>query len=577
MIALFQTQRKKENQKNNFQVIDLETRKWTQFIVGGYYDGEKYFEYRDLKTIVEYIRNSKKKLKIFAHFGGGFDFLFLLEKFFQYNLEVESVIPRGSLILSIKVKGKYHTHSLLDSSALLPFSLDSLTKNFDVPTKKGVYDHSKNRGYNKELSEYLKSDCLGLYQVLEKFYSQPLISQAGHAITIASQAQKVFQNYLDKYISAIHVDTNEFMREACHGGRTEIFKPIGKKIFEYDVNSLYPFVMMTNEYPDGIAVKCSYLKPDKLGIYKVRVTAPKDLKIPIIPVKIDKKLLFPLGEFTTTCTSIEIEYAKTLGYKFEIIKGYYFKEKRAYFKDFITDLYAIRQKSLSGSVDNILAKLLMNSSYGKFIIKLDRSLITFKPEIGTRFFREIKLKNKTYEIYEKDVRLKSFNHCGIGAFILAYARIHMHKLMHPISDHVYYTDTDSIWTDMILPSSSEIGALKLEKPKNSDQDFYDEVCFLLPKTYIAQNKDYKKVAMKGFDSRKIKHFNFNDFTMALQGELKLSVTHDETISKFKSALKYKKIVKLKDRQNKTIKAKYSKRTLDLKNNKSYPIILSNKA
>ena len=575
MLNLNPTKRKEKRQPNNFQVIDLETSNWTNFIVGGYYDGKNYFEYQDLKTIVDFINNSEKQLKIFAHFGGGFDFLFLIEQFFEHGVIIESVIPRGSMILSIKIKGKYKTHVLRDSAALLPFSLDSLTKNFNVPTKKGIYDHSLNRGYNQELSEYLKSDCIGLYQVLEAFYSSEIIAAAGPASTIASQAQRVLQNYLPKQIKGIHEQTNEFMRNACHGGRTEIFKPLGKNLYEYDVNSLYPYVMKNFQYPAGLAIKCYYLKEDRLGIYEVIVHAPKDLHIPIIPTKVDKKLIFPLGTFKTTCTSVEIEYAKTLGYKFEIIKGYYFREKEYYFKEFIDALYAIRQKAEKNSVDNILSKLIMNSSYGKFIIKLKKTNLSFELNSESKLFREVKIKGKLYEIYQNDVVLNSFNHCGIGAFILAYARIHMHKLMHPIAPHVYYTDTDSIWTDLVLPSSNELGELKLEKPKGSTKDFYENACFLLPKTYIAQNSDYKKIAMKGFDSRKIKHLNYSDFVLAYQGELKLSVTHDESIAKFKTALKYMKVVTLKNKQTKTIKAKYSKRILDIKNNISYPIFLSN--
>lgn len=556
-----------------FQVIDLEARNWTDFIVGGYYDGKEYFQYRNLDEITNYINESKKPLKIFAHYGGAYDFLFLLENFFKNKIDVQSITMRGSLILSVKIKGLYKYHVLRDSIALLPFSLKTLTNNFNVETKKGDYDHSLNRGYNEELAEYLKSDCLGLHQVLNKFFNSELVRKAGRATTIASQAQKILQTYLKEPVFSPNDEMNEYMREACHGGRTEIFKPLGSKIYEYDVNSLYPTVMKAYEYPSGRAMNTTKFHKNKFGIYTVKVKCP-EIHIPIIPIKTDKKLLFPKGEFTTTITSVEIEYAKTLGYKFKILKGVIFTKKERYFQDFISELYAMRQKAEKNTVDNVLTKLIMNSSYGKFIIKKDKSNLVLNNQEGCSFYKELKVGSETIELFEKPVTLNSFNHCGIGAFILAYARIHMHKLMHPIAEHVYYTDTDSIWTDIKLPSSNELGDLKLELPKNkSNKEYYDKVCFLLPKTYIAESDEFKKVAMKGFDRRKITKLTFNEFNLALLGELKLSVDHDEVVSKFKTAIKNNKILTKKPKFTKNINSKYDKRIINLKTNRSEPIRL----
>lgn len=564
---------KTENERHKkFQVVDIESMNWTEFIVLGFYDGKNYLEFRTGESFVEYIKSLKYSLNCFAHFGGGFDFMFLLEFLIKQKIEIKKIIPRGSNLLEFSFKiGKFE-HTFKDSSALLPYSLKSLTHQFNVETKKGEWDHTKTKGYTPELGEYLKSDCIGLYQVIEAFYESDINKGNKRRSTIASQAQAILRNYLSDPISGVPKSkASEFMRKAAHGGRTEIFKPIGHKIYEYDVNSLYPYVMRENLYPHGKAIGCFSYQENKLGIYEVEVITPENTKIPIIPFKDDKKLIFPVGKFKTFITSVEIEYAKTLGYKFKILDGIYYAESKYYFKEFIDDLYSIRQKFDKNTPMNTNAKLIMNSSYGRFLLRTDRSFITMNPSLGDlKPFNEIKIGNENYELFEKSIEIQTFNNPAIGAFILAYARIHMHKLMNPIADHVYYTDTDSIWTDLKLKSSDKLGDLKLEKASKT-KDYYDSVIFLLPKTYIGLSDDIKKIKMKGFDTRKIEKFTLKDFQMALRGELILELKHEGKIAKFKTATRKNTLLLKKDDFNKRIISKYNKRILDINNNTSYPI------
>lgn len=544
--------------KYQFQVLDLEAWDWINFIVGGFYDGENYFEFRTLDEFSDFINFSEKSLNIYAHFGGGYDFMFLIQNFLENQIKIEQIIPRGSNLLSMKVKGHFKTHTFRDSSAILPFGLKKLTENFNVETKKGEYDHSQNRGYSQELADYLKSDCLGLYQVLEKYFDWDLIKNSGPSSTIATQAQKIFRTYLKEPLFGLADSTNEFCKQACIGGRTEIFRPIGKKVTEVDVNSLYPYVMKENLYPAGRAIKTGKYHNGKFGIYEVEVTAP-EMFLPIIGVKRDKKLLFPTGVFNTTTTSIEIDYAKSKGYKFKIIEGFYFSDKKDYFSDFITDLYKIRKDATKNSINDTLAKLIMNSSYGKFNINIHKENLVFDNLSGGKHFRDIILGDKTIEIYTNPVELKTFVHSAIAAFILANARIHMHKLMEKYQDDLYYTDTDSLFltNGHKVKTGDKLGQLKFVKT-------YDEACFLLPKTYIAENKDFKKIAMKGFNSRKIKHFTVADFKIALAGDLSvLNTEHDKTIAKFKTALLKNKLLMHKKAYTKRLKSKYNKREIVL--------------
>lgn len=110
-------------------------------------------------------------------------------------------------------------------------------------------------------------------------------------------------------------------RDALFGGRTEVFKlyykpKAGEKIRYLDFCSLYPYVNWKGQYPIGHPKKiligqqeCDSVDFDQIeGIIKCRILAPQTLKIPVLPAKIDGKLLFVLCR---TCAEIQNVYACT--------------------------------------------------------------------------------------------------------------------------------------------------------------------------------------------------------------------------------------------------------------------------
>lgn len=542
----------------SFATMDIETMNWTKFIVLGHYDGKTYNEFRQWKRYFKFLK-TEKTTTIFAHFGGKFDFLFVLkESLKNEKIKIINIIPRGSSILCLTIRIGRTDCNFRDSSALLPFSLKSITENFRTNILKGNWDHTKTKGWSPELSKYLKADCISLYESIEKFYQWPLIKKAGPAFTVASQAMRVFRTFLkdDLYNPGKHV--NEYSKKAYFGGRTEIFKPFsrkGQRLFEYDVNSLYPYVMRENFFPIGRGSFTYCFERGKLGIYEARVSAPK-IHIPVLGILHDKKYIFPIGDFEGTFTSEEINYAKTLGYTFQIKRGIFFEQKEKLFDKFINELYSIRLISEKNSVNDIIAKLLMNSSYGRFGMNLERENITFDLDEGVKEFRELQINNKTIQLYKKPVTLESFTHTAIAAFVTSYARIHMHKIMHPIAEHVYYTDTDSIFTTKELKSGKALGELKLEA------EYESGAVFLLPKTYFALGTKKKKIAMKGFDKKKIDLFTLEDFKNALEGDLKrFKITNEPKFASLKQALSKNKIVTMTKASEKQLKALYNKRII----------------
>jgi hypothetical protein len=62
------------------------------------------------------------------------------------------------------------------------------------------------------------------------------------------------------------------------------------------------------------------------------------------------------------------------GYTFEIIQGYQF-DKANLFKDYVNKMYNLRMEYAKGTPMNLIAKLLMNSLYGKFGMRDERTKV----------------------------------------------------------------------------------------------------------------------------------------------------------------------------------------------------------
>lgn len=480
----------------------------------------------------------------------------------------------------------------------------SFVKPFKKPVMEFLYPIFK----RKDLLEYLRKDCEGLHQSLEKFFTWSLIAESKPAWTTASQAVQVLRSFIRDDIMSLPKEVDEFVREAYYGGRTEIFKvfydnrdpyqsftktefkrekhsfvkgigrpekkkkyyhfsgvtelkpePVTtdskfikiKRIFSkrdlikgyhsskeatkylscFDANSLYPTVMQRFTYPNAFK---RWLKGEKdysadnHAVWKVKVRVPDDLYIPPLgTITSDGKFIFPTGVFEGQWTNHEIEYSKTLGVEvLEYYIGAEFEDGGYLFKNFIDTLYQIRldAQARKDDMSQMMAKLLMNSCYGRMGLNPERQQLEFENgQAGVRHFTDINsLDGTVVRIMQKDIVLENaFTNVSIAAFVTSYARVWMHKKMMDIGPrHLYYTDTDSCFIDKEIPSGKELGDFKLEYKS-------EQAIFLLPKTYsingIFDDKGKAKapkIAMKGFDAKKVlSTFRHDDFLNYLHGEL----------------------------------------------------------
>jgi len=466
---------------------DIEANNWIDFLMIGLFDGNEFLIFYDVEDYLKYVLKQESCI-IYFHNGSRYDFLFLYDYILdKYDIQF---INRGSEVIGIKVFTNNSIIEFRDSYALLPFSLEKLIESFEVDVKKVKIDFNKKwTKKSKLMKEHLKNDCIALYKVLDKFFEK----EKYKTYTIASLALRRLLNFNDLEIWNVSNTFDKYFRDNYYrGGRVEVYKMFGKNLYYYDINSLYPFVML-EKMPVNEPVKTKKYKLNKIGFYKIKLLQDTNDYISILSIKTKNGIYYINGVKNDLfyLTNAELELLIENDIKFKVIDGYYFEKSSYLFNDYINYYYEMK-KNAKNNVDKIIAKLMLNSLYGKFGQRLNGY------EISNKVKSDGIILNEDYNLmlYEKKFNLK-YRGVYIAAYITSLARAYHYKLMREIGfENIYYCDTDSIITskklNKDLVNENEIGKLKLV-------DKIKEGVFLLPKTYAFKNFDNKeKSVVKGF-------------------------------------------------------------------------------
>lgn len=488
----------------NHVVFDIEANNWIDFEMAAIYDGESepvvVHSASDLLDVLLQRRFSNRP--IFAHNGGKYDFLFLLPEIQARNLTAR-LITQGPRVTAITIKDEKQKRKwvLQDSFALLPKGLAKLAKDFGTTQKlEGAIDFKGGERVDKRNPlhvEYCRRDSIALWEVIASFRGMPYVRDVKPRITLASTAMAAWRTTLRNPIRDSPKSVKAFVRSAYAGGRCEIFNQEAGIGSCFDVNSLFPSVMRNRPIPTEYQGPAR--NPDEFGFHEVTVQVPRDSYIPPLFVR-GERLLFPTGTWRGTYFSEEIKEAEKYGAKIlKFHKGHRFSARKDLFTDYVDHLYRLRTENPGTAIDAV-AKLLLNSSYGKFAERAEKSCMlridpldagTF-PKIPFEFFRGEDFFQKTGLIVTREKRDVITAQIQIGAAITAWARIAMLPLMQAQGEKLRYTDTDSLFTSDKIPTGENLGELKREYD-------YTDGFFLLPKAYFLKKTDdtwVKKV--KGF-------------------------------------------------------------------------------
>lgn len=472
----------------------------------------------------------------YSHFGSIFDFPIILDELNKRDFNIYPIM-KGSKIIKIVVSDNVnHRWYFCDSSALLNFSLDELTKTFkvehpklEIVKKDNNYDRNLYNLYCKNpdlVIKYLRNDCIGLYEVLDKFKNEILKLGGDLGLTIASTSLKTFsRGYQHHNFYMCPKDLNDELRLGYYGGRTEIFRMVAPKqendvYYYYDINSLYPFVMKKYEYPVSQPMIVSTPKQnvymENNGVTLAHIKTPDKLYIPLLPHKLKvgdaNKLMFILGNYKGWWDNDFLRKAKEIGYSIEPLKSYLFNSEFI-FKDFVDDFYKVKKDAEKDTPMYLIAKLIMNSLYGKY----------GQRQISESLIKDANPDKEKYIIkdFDIDTGWSTVIEEGKGKFYLPQISIHvtsmaqlwLYKSIEEILEkdyNVYYCDTDSIISDYKnLRVSKELGDWKLEKK-------IVEGYFVLPKMYkILLDGGKQEIRAKGYSQKLQNKINPDAFNRAL--------------------------------------------------------------
>ncbi|XP_071691998.1 DNA polymerase-like [Rutidosis leptorrhynchoides] len=489
------------------------------------------FEKRSKKVLTDLVlritalvKKNKEVQTIYFHNFSRFDGIILLKHLAcnHKDFHLKPLMRNHRLYELAVYSGKKMLFRFRDSLNLLHGSLNDLAKSLcpDFGTKGSInYDEvtvDKLPAMKDEYIDYMKQDIYllgGVMQKAQEIYSNLYKVDIESKITLSALSLSIFRmKYFDDSHFSIHIpnrNEDQFIRHGYYGGHTDAYKPHGKDLYFYDVNSLYPFIMKEFPMPHGAPVWYGNLQEkdldNKLGFIEAYVECPKTLKNPFLPYR-DKNglLLFPTGKFVGVYFSEELKFAREIGYTVIPLSGYLFEKKESPFSNFVSNLFESRLEAKKSGNDALsyVYKILMNSLYGRFGINPQSTKTEVCDTVRSRkLLRRSELISA--DVLNDNCNVVSYHHnyksndywdppkntaVQLSAAITAYARIYIYPYIS--REDCYYTDTDSVVLGNPLPdeliSSSILGKFKLE-------DRISEGFFLALKSYCYKTVDGKEI------------------------------------------------------------------------------------
>ena len=538
------------------------------------------------------LTNKGIKSNVYAHNGSRFDHYIFLEYMVK---EYEGYLPLDLQLSGSKIIFfSFANHIFRCTSLIFPGkSLDALGKDFRVKTPKLKeikyndktisnvelmhlgYENNKpqitpieyiellkKENLWRQMVEYCETDCIALFQVVEKYKEIMLkmlqdtnimkksesYSIIERAFTASSLSKKIYDKYFmksglyDKIYDEKNKDYWNENKQTITGGISHNQKQ-GKfdNVTSVDVISLYPSVMEKEIFPlndvsdlDEYKIEDSdsgpvlshpskrfdiYDSSNKIvgqtnkifGMFTVEIKSANDNNLikPVPHREHDMRLDWNKNfEGVKKLNSEDINRCLRYGYKIKIHSGYYYNNLGIgiydqffeHFKKMKKDQDILKENDDENYNNALreLCKLIMNGAYGKTVENTNRSKLVPSDETT-----DIKVN----DIYYKKVWSNNFsspNH--IGSFILAYSKTKMFEYYDAIGhENVIQTETDSVYFETKhLPKldkfiGNDFGFLKVEHK--------DKV------GYFVSKKIYKigdKMIFKGIPNKLLKQEHYTD-------------------------------------------------------------------
>ena len=491
------------------------------------FDGE-FIIYYLLKNGFEWVETNEKRDNTFSTLISDMGLFYQIEVYFKVD------------------KKKTKKVTFIDSLKIINQSVESMPKTFKIPENKLTLDYNKPRekGYilQPEEEAYIKNDVIIPAKALRYLFDMGLTKMTAGSNALSEYKNILTINRFRSMYKTLSYEVDKDIRRSYKGGFTycnPAFK--GKETGEgevLDVNSLYPSVMYEKILPFGepFFFEGEYQEDKVYPLYIQRLTCSfkiKEGKIPTIQIKhsrfVDNEYLTDSGiePVALTLTNIDLklflEQYDVWDLHYE--SGWKFKGMRGLFTHYIDKWIEVKNEATKTGNKGMrqVAKILLNSLYGKFATSLDvQSKIPYLEDDIVR-----------YKLGEKET--KDGVYLPMGAFITAYARDKTIRTSQAIKDYsikkygkdLYcYSDTDSIHT--LLPIEElkqfcEIDDIKLGAWKH--ESHFTRAKFIRQKTYLEEIDGEIEITCAGLPKNCYDQVTWENFKEGLKVNGKLNFHH----------------------------------------------------
>ena len=414
--------------------------------VWGAYNGAEYWEFSTTAEFVAFIR--ERDCIVYAHNGGKFDWHFLLHELTPWQ---PLMVINGRLAKFTIGKAEFR-----DSFNIMPMPLSAYKKD---EIDYALFEPDVRHLHMEEISEYLRSDCIYLHEMLTAF-----IEEFGLHLTQAGASVKAWERITGEKSPVTSAAFYAELAPHYYGGRVQCFAA-GEVKFDFkiiDINSAYPYAMM-HEHPAGDTIQTHASLPatdDEVSRTFITLRADATGAFPLRAN--DNSLIFPADDVshvfhvtgweylaardTGTLRNHEVLSVKSLGEKIE-------------FSEYLNHFYAMKTtaKRQGDKARYEFAKRFLNSLYGKmganpenyeeFTVIEPRYIDAAEAEDGYGFVCEMgNLALVSKPLAEERQR---YYNVAIAASVTGFVRAYLWRAIaecRKAGGRVLYCDTDCLWT-----------------------------------------------------------------------------------------------------------------------------------
>ena len=517
----------------------------------------------NIKSFIDYCYSQKNSTFYFHNlkFDGEFIIYYLLKNEFKHVVKKEDIkdntfttlISDMGQFYQITVyftKGnkKVHKVTFIDSLKIIPFSVDEIAKTFDLPISKLKIDYNEPREIGHILTEeendYIKNDVLIVAKALKTLFDENLTYMTEGSNALHDFKSMITKSKYNHLFPTLDYKLDEDLRKSYKGGFTYL-NPIYKEkdvenVTILDVNSLYPSVMYEKSLPFGepIFFDGQYKEDKVYNLYIQMITCSFEIKEGKIPtIQIKNNMSFMPNEYLESSnneivclvlTNIDLKlfFEQYNVYDLEFVCGWKFKSMKGIFTEYIDKWITrkIEATKTGNKGQRTLAKLMLNSLYGKFATSLDvQSKVPYLSEDDVVH----------YELSEEGQ--KDGLYLPIASFITAYARektirtsqaIKTYSLEKYGQDMYIYSDTDSIHTNLPieeLKAFCDIDDVRLGAWKN--EGFAKRAKFIRQKSYLEEIDGNIEITCAGMPKTCYEFVTWDNFKTGFTCGGKLTFKH----------------------------------------------------